>query len=157
MSGTDQRLECDPYRLKEALHMAGLTLDDFFPSDFLKADDLNGQPHQVTMSHVEAQDMGGQTKPILHFVNSQKSLVLNKTNALVIANAYSTNMDRWQGKLVELYPDKVQFKGELVNAIRVRVPNQMVQNAAPLAHKPAEPAKTGMTSATQDFNDDIPF
>lgn len=111
-----------------------------FPSDYLKAADLQGRPAPVTISHVSMENVGGSDhKPVLYFHGKQRGLVLNKTNANIIASVHGEETDSWAGKRIELYPTQVEFQGKMVEAIRVRHPqHQPQQSAAPAA--PTAPA-----------------
>lgn len=94
-------------------------------SNSLKASDLPaGREIPVTVSGVEEgefDDNGGKTrKLILKFQGKEKGLVLNKTNATTIAAAYGPDSDHWTGKKIFLFSTKVDFGGQMVDAIRVR-------------------------------------
>lgn len=93
-----------------------------FPSDYLRAADLQGKPVKVTMSHVEMKDIGGDHKPALFFKGTDKSMILNKTNSNNIAAAYGDDTDDWTGKEIVLFEAMVDFQGKTVAAIRVRTP-----------------------------------
>jgi arabinogalactan endo-1,4-beta-galactosidase len=93
-----------------------------FPSDYLKAADLQGQSVKVVMAHVEMKDIGGDHKPILFFQGKDKGMVLNKTNANNISAAYGDDTDDWAGKELVLFEAMVDFQGKTVAAIRVRTP-----------------------------------
>jgi len=47
-------------------------------------------------------------------------VVLNKTNAKIIASLHGNETDDWPGKKIILYATEVDFRGEIVDAIRVR-------------------------------------
>ena len=68
--------------------------------------------------------LGNDDKPVVYFENKEKGLVLNKTNATVIAAGYGPETDGWVGKPITLYPAKVSFQGQMVAAIRVELPVQ---------------------------------
>ena len=59
---------------------------------------------------------------VLKFQGETKGLVLNKTNASMIAHDYGREIDDWVGKTIECYKDAVPYQGRIVDAIRVRVP-----------------------------------
>lgn len=98
---------------------------DFFPSQYLRCADLAGNELIVTIDRVETgifeNDGRKQTKPVVHFrENAVKPLVINKTNFLLIAAACGDDTDMWSGKQIVLYPDLVQFKGTVSEAVRVK-------------------------------------
>jgi hypothetical protein len=91
-----------------------------FPSEYLKAGDLNGKAVRVVIETVTAEKIGDDTKPVLHFLGKDKTLVLNKTNANRIVEATGTDeTDDWAGWSILLYACKVDFQGKRVDAIRV--------------------------------------
>ena len=100
-----------------------------FPSDYLKAADLQGRSVRVVMDRVEMKDIGGDHKPILFFQGKDKGMVLNKTNANNISVAYGDDTDDWTGKEIVLFEAMVDFQGKTVPAIRVRLPQ--VKDRAP--------------------------
>ncbi len=118
-----------------------------FPSPYVKARDLNGKPCPLTIRTCVLEELGQgndkEKKPVLYFNGAQKGLVLNKTNANVIADAYGDDTANWEGKDVEIYPTEVEFKGKLVDGIRLRVT---------AAAKP-QPAAAPMVD---EFGDEIP-
>jgi hypothetical protein len=94
-----------------------------FPSKYLKAADLQDRQHTLTMKLVEFEIIGDDDrKPVLYFERTSKGLVLNKTNAKVISAAYGDESELWHDKPLILFPAVVDFRGDQVEAIRVRVP-----------------------------------
>ena len=92
--------------------------NDLFPSAYLRAADLDDDKI-VVMDGFERADFDGESKPVLRLRDS-KNLVLNKTNGRAIADLYGGDLDRWKGQAIILYATEVHFRGELVQAIRVR-------------------------------------
>jgi hypothetical protein len=88
----------------------------------LKADDLKGRSHLLKISDVRIHKFDEGEKLVLSFQGREKELVLNKTNAQMIASKHGEDYDRWSGCEIEVYPDKTQFNGALVDCIRVRFP-----------------------------------
>jgi hypothetical protein len=101
-------------------------ISDFFPSNYLRAADLGGKEVDVTIDRVTSeefeQDGKKIKKPVVHFRNAGiKPMVLNKTNALLIAAACgSDDYTTWSSKQVRLYADLVNFRGKVSEAIRVK-------------------------------------
>ncbi len=118
-----------------------------FPSNYIKAADLDGKPRALQIRTCVPEELGQgndkETKPVLYFQDRQKGLVLNKTNATVIADAYGDDTSNWEGKAVEVYPTQVEFKGKLVDGIRLRV----------AAEAKPQPAAAPMAD---EFDDEIP-
>lgn len=103
-----------------------MNINSAFPSNFLKASDLQGRHVGVTIREVGMEDIGGEDKPVVYFENKDKGLVLNKTNANMICEiAGSSETDDWIGKRISLYPTRVDFQGRRVDAIRVDVAPQV--------------------------------
>jgi hypothetical protein len=111
-----------------------------FPSEYLKAADLQGRQVTVKISRVEMKDIGEEVKPVLYLEGKDKGLVLNKTNANSISAAYGDETDEWIGQEIVLYETAVEFQGRRVQGIRCRVPPLKLQK-----------------SVAVDINDDIPF
>ena len=89
-------------------------------------------------------------------------MILNKTNAGLLAAALGDETDHWRGKQVELYPDRTMFSGRMVECIRVRVPRDAApaQPAPAPALTPEHTASFAAQAPTQPapaFDDDIPF
>ena len=93
-----------------------------FPSEYLKAADLQGRSVAVVIERIEMRDVGDDHKPVLFFQGKSKGVVLNKTNSTNIAIAYGDETDEWVGKEVILFEAMVDFQGRSVPAIRIRSP-----------------------------------
>ena len=98
-----------------------MKLDDFYPSNYLKASDLKGEDVVFTIRDVERIEFDDGTKPICHFKESDKSLVLNRTNFTSIAKLYGDDTDSWLGNRISLFGTEVAFRGTQTMAIRVRL------------------------------------
>ncbi len=98
------------------------TVSDAFPSNYLKAADLNNRTVKVAINKVVFEEIGQnkESKPIVYFEKVQKGMVLNKTNAVEIAATHGDQMEGWTGKEIELFSQMVPFQGQNVPAIRVR-------------------------------------
>ena len=134
-----------------------MKISSAFPSNYLRASDLQNRSVAVTMDRVVMEDIsGGEMKPVLYFQGKEKGVVLNKTNANNIAVLYGDDTDGWQGQRVELYPTWVDFQGRSVEAIRIRrVTEQANGQAKPTTDAPP-PADKEPAAAAQ-FDDEIPF
>ena len=107
-------------------------MSEAFPSRYVKASDLGGKPLELEMSSVEMEDLGqGDMKPVVYFAGHKKGLVLNKTNGGNIAKAYGDSADGWTGKAVVIFPTEVDFRGDTVPAIRVRIPEALPASEDP--------------------------
>jgi hypothetical protein len=108
-----------------------MRISSAFPSDYLKASDLQGRQVTVSMARVAIVKIGNDQKPVLYFQGKQKGMVLNKTNSKKIVEAYGEDTDGWTGRPIVLFEAMVDFQGETVPAIRVRVSKSAPQNQAP--------------------------
>ena len=128
-------------------------INDAFPSNYLKASDLQGGQPVVTIDRVEFEAVGRdkEMKPILYFQGKEKGLVLNKTNAKNVANLVgSFQTEDWTGFTVRLYATHVEFQGESVEAIRIKA-----APAGSARRQPPPPPDPEPASELTD--DDIPF
>ncbi len=111
-----------------------MDLNDAFPSKYLKAGDLKGQPVTLTIKNVLMEEVG-QAKDrrlVAYFNGTQKGLVLNKTNANRIAKLLkSTDTDAWRGFKVTLKPDFTEFQGDTIECIRVGMTETSAASAPP--------------------------
>ena len=118
-----------------------MNVNDFYQTEskWLKASDLkkDGKPikARLTIDRPEVVEFKDNTKKVgIFFVGKEKGLILNKTNASLIAEQYGQDMLDWKGKSISIYPTTTDFGGERVECIRV-------EQAIPAA----------------DPDDDIPF
>lgn len=107
--------------------MSHPTLDGqlMFPSNYLCAEDLKGQPMHVTITGTNADELrveGGAMKKsyLLSIAEHAKKLVLNKTNAKTIAVMYGGEARKWRGQRITLYPTTCKLKGKTVPCIRIK-------------------------------------
>lgn len=98
------------------------------PSNYLKHTDIP-EDHDtvVTIASYAEEEIGqGEQKKkkwVVYFEEMTLGLVLNKTNGTAICKALNTDeMDEWTGHKIGLWvKDDVEFQGDIVSAIRVRV------------------------------------
>lgn len=96
------------------------SIGEYFPSKFLKADDVKVDT-TVTISELKEEKVGEDTKPVIYFEEVDKGLVLNKTNSLKIAKILGSDKPiDWPGKKIVLCTALVTYKSEEVPAIRVK-------------------------------------
>ena len=107
---------------------------DMFPSKYLKSSDVKDKPVTATISHLTQELVGqgkdAERKPILHFEGSVKPLILNKTNAVTIEQAFGDS-DDWPGHRVRIGCVETSYAGKAIDGIRVK------PLAAATAAKPA--------------------
>jgi hypothetical protein len=100
-----------------------MNIDQLFPSNYLKASDADGNP-TYTMQDVKIESMKNrdgeeEEKPVLYFVEVEKGLVLNRTNAQVISGFYGDDTDNWVGERVTLTSVDVSAFGQTKPALRI--------------------------------------
>lgn len=126
-------------------------------SSYLKRADL-GAGKLLTIrecvQEVMKGDSGPEEKWVLYFEEEEKGMVLNPTNAQIIAQfSGERNSDNWNGiKIVAYDEPNVSMGGKLVGGIRVRAPRGKAAQPAP-ATKPAPPPP----DVDADEGQDIPF
>ena len=100
---------------------------------YLAAPMLEDGPQVLTIKSVVSEPMKDHKnrdieKPVVYFSDHHLGLVLNKTNATVLADEYGPDTNKWNKKPVELYATEVSAFGKTGKAIRVRIP---VSNSKP--------------------------
>ncbi len=127
-----------------------MKLNDIFPSDYLKASDLDF-PIVDNIVKVTQDMLGDDLKLMVHLSNT-KTLACNKTNAASIADIIgSDETDEWIGHPIELYATKTNFKGQMVPCIRVRPVTQPRANVEQVLGAQAQVSGTGSNAESMDF------
>ena len=97
-----------------------------FPSEFLKSDEVSSKGEIFEMDEVELREFQDpqtkekSNKPVLSFSNSDKGLILNKTNWDRIVKKHGPESNKWKGKKITLYLEAVEAFGKVTDAIRVK-------------------------------------
>ena len=135
-------------------------VNDLYPSKWLKAEDLKHCQVPVVIDHVEVENMGDETKPVVYFRGKEKGLVCNKTNALAIADiAGSGNTEDWGGTNLVLFSTKVTFQGRMTDAIRVMPAPEREERetSRPAPVKQRAPITQEQEAESIEDEDSIPF
>lgn len=132
-----------------------MNINEQFPSKYLKASDLNGGKVLVTIKDCIVETLGEDRRPVLYFSGKEKGVVLNKTNATNISDAYGPDTEDWTGRKVVLYVADVDFQGRSMEAIRIRKPRDNELNGGSEAAKEATVPPRFEGAAIGD--DDVPF
>jgi hypothetical protein len=132
------------------------TFDELYGSRFLSATDLKG-PVTATIERVEEETFARDGKParpkaVLYFKNAKKGVVLNKTNANVLAQAFGKDMKKWPGKRTDIKPETTIFGGKPVPALRLYPASNGDAHIAPPEPPPPEPPPL-----RDEMNDEIGF
>ena len=105
-----------------------MNISELSESNYLKKDDVM-PPISVTISGITKENMAKdgappEIKAVLHFSESVKPMVLNMTNAELIAHINgSRETNDWTGQKITLYNDpSISFAGQITGGIRVQIP-----------------------------------
>jgi hypothetical protein len=147
-----------------------------FSSKYLKASDLQGRDVTVKMGRVEQEKVGDDMKLVIYFQGKERGMILNKTNANSIADAYGGETEDWYGKTIILFEQMVDFQGKRVPGLRIRAPRreaparqtpQRQMADAGFADERSEPPRRAVGGVSDnmdraparndDMDDDIPF
>jgi hypothetical protein len=132
-----------------------------YPDKFFRTTDLEaGTTLTLTIDKVLMAQFPGSSeeKLQLYFKEDSKSLTLNKTNGMRIADALGDETGTWPGSKVELYLERIKYEGQMINSIRVRIPDpshQASSGASPLTHSKSAAGST--SGRFGDMKDDVPF
>ncbi len=122
-----------------------------------------GQRRQAVIHQASSEVVGQDSttpKIILDLVSKQgqawpRRVVLNKTNALLLAATFGDETDDWVGKGIEIWGEMVMFKGKTTPGIRLAAINSAP--AVRMAGQPM-PVPTSAVPSNSDVHDDeIPF
>jgi hypothetical protein len=145
-----------------------LLASSFDQSKYLRADELT-EEKLLRIKSVSVEMVGRgpnqEKKPVVWFTNHAKGLALNKTNNRTIRGAYGDDMEGWVGELIVVFPTQVDFGGQMVAALRVRIPPpKQAKSASPAPEAGKATAATKPAAATPpepeadlDLDDEIPF
>lgn len=135
-----------------------MNINEQFPSKYLKSADLKGEVAKVKIKDVIVEEIGTDRKMVMYFAGKEKGMVLNKTNAVTIGDAYGEDTDTWLGQPIELFSMKVEFNGRMVDGLRIRIPSQRkTANIAPNARDRAVTTEPDGRQFTQELDDEVPF
>lgn len=101
-------------------------LSDLLPAgNFLKASDLpEGAAVKLVIDKIVVEtiknDDGESDKPVLYFKNKEKGFVLNSTNLKMLVALFGDDIDAPCTETVVLYRTMVDFRGQMVPALRLR-------------------------------------
>jgi hypothetical protein len=100
------------------------TVNDLFPSKYLKAadaeNDLTLTIARVTKEKMKNNDGEEEVKPIVYFVEHEKGMVLNRTNANTLTDLFGEQIEAWTGQKIVLASVDVDAFGKIQKALRIR-------------------------------------
>jgi hypothetical protein len=84
--------------------------DQLYPGRFIKAGELLGKKVTLTITDVDMEDLMGEdgkpkAKATVAFKETEKQLVMCKTNGLCLKGMFGKKLSDWIGKRVTLFPD----------------------------------------------------
>jgi hypothetical protein len=145
-----------------------MRIGDAFPSRYLKASDIpldqdgNSTTLVLTIKDVRVETLGqgpdADQKPVLYFRETDKGLVVNKTNAKTLTELFKTDdTDEWIGKRVGLFVMEVQFQSDLVPSIRVKKKAPTGPSTKLASSKLADPEYVPQPAPADPADPDCPF
>jgi hypothetical protein len=127
-----------------------LLASDYDKSNFLKANDLDGE-RKFRMKLVTEEDIGTgankEKKLVVWFANDDRGLVLNKTNNRVLRGAFGDDTAGWANKVIVLFSMMVPLGGKMVAGLRVRIPPPKQASTTTAAAKSPELSSNGQAAA----------
>lgn len=89
----------------------GLSYDQLFPGRFLKAGEFNGRAVTLTIADVfldglETETGNTETRAIMAFTETDRQLVLIKTNAQCLRAMWGDDSGEWVGHKVTFHPER---------------------------------------------------
>lgn len=85
------------------------TYDQLYPGRFIKAGELLGKKHTLTISDVDVEELEGDKKTemkcVISFRETKKKLVTCKTNGICLREMFGRELAGWIGKRVIIFPD----------------------------------------------------
>lgn len=131
------------------------SVNDAFPSEWLKPADLQGRAHTVTIKAYEQGEYMGKPQHILHFYETKKKLGLNKGTATAIAELLGeSEMTKWADKKITIFHNREKLQGEWKDVIRVQMTSPINEQLhAPQGSSFGAPASPPVSNNP----DDVPF
>src|SRR5262245_63464995 len=114
------------------------SFDDWYPSAYLRADDVIDKPMVLTISSIQLEKMqDGKQKPVVFFKEERRGLVLNviNKNFLVMLTRSKDPADA-VGQRVSLVALEAEYQGKPCMALRLRRPPAGSPRRQPLHRRP---------------------
>ncbi len=111
--------------------------DDFFPKDFLNAEDVLKEPKVLTIRRLGREEVGPDKKPklVALFDETDKGMVINQTNADTLNNIFGPEPQDAIGGRIEVYAGQTMYSGKSVAGLRLRRPSRT--HELPLRREPS--------------------
>lgn len=102
-----------------------MNMNKTMESKWLTAEDAEDGDLVLTMKRVVEEEIGmgddKKEKYVVYFKETEKGLVLNKTNTKTIIGLHGAESDDWKGKKIALFATEVQYQANMVLALRIRL------------------------------------
>jgi F0F1-type ATP synthase alpha subunit len=133
-------------------------INKMYPSKYLKSSDLQGGQFTMVIDRIVHEKVveNEPEKWCIYFSGKERGMVLNKTNALVLANGLGDDTDLWIGKSVLLFTEKTNFNGRTVDGLRLAPTSgePAVHQPQPVVVAQNPPLSSG---PPPNNDDDLPF
>jgi hypothetical protein len=126
-----------------------MNTNEILAGTWLAKDDVDRRGVLVHVARVSVEEVGQdkQVKWALHFDESLKPMLLNKSNIRVLAALYGPETKEWTGKEIIVYNDPtISYAGQITGGLRLRMPEQ-----APARAIPARPAPSDAVDSDSPF------
>jgi hypothetical protein len=137
-------------RVREPEEGFSVNINELFPSRWIKSDDLASGDLTLTIREVTIEELGqdNEQMPVVWFMEDERGLPMNVTNARSIAELHGQETGLWAGKKITLFRQQVEFAGKQTWGVRIRLEAPSEDAGPPVEEGPA-PQEPGV--------DEIPF
>ena len=104
---------------EEPMNIYSTDLFQFLAGDMIGTSTITLTISSVTLENMNSGKGGAQTKPCLHFAERNKLMVLNKTNAKLIAGELGPETENWKGARVTIAAPIIDAFGKSARSLRV--------------------------------------
>lgn len=114
-----------------------------YRTNYMQTTDVPPDGMKLTVADCnEFETQEGRRRLAMHFVETELTLVLNNTRATTMIDAYGPETDSWKGKRIKLRLGRTNYKGKMVDTIRIELPPNQPAPAAQQTPPPQRPAPT---------------
>lgn len=96
-----------------------MDINSLFPSRFLKASDLHNRSITAVIKDVNVEEFDDGKKLVVTLKDNQQLVILNKTNAMALANAYGTETDNWPGHTIQITTTHTTYRGQTTRGLKI--------------------------------------
>lgn len=94
--------------------------DYVFGGSYISSDQIEIVPKTLTIDCVTLEEVFGKNKPVCHFIETDKLLVLNKINWQMMETITGCeDSEDWSGAMITLEKQKAIFQGKEVDCVRI--------------------------------------